>query len=184
MQTLKILIYSFILLSLITACKTTEEKQEENVVDFGKTVTFDYATGFYNGTLFDTSIEDAAREAGIFDPNRVYGPEKAVIGKDPLLPSLLEALLGMKEGETKNVKIPPEKAYGDFIENATTIVDKDSFNNAENLKVGDLVAIVSPQGQKIPVFVKKINKENITVDLNHPLAGEFIQFAILVRSIE
>ena len=134
--------------------------------------------------MFDTSFEVAAREAGIFDPNRTYGPERAVIGKDPLIPGLVEALLGMKEGETKNIRIPPNKAYGIKIENSTSILHERAFDNPENLKINEVVIIATPEGDRIPVFIKKIDGENITIDLNHPLAGEFIQFSIILRTIE
>ena len=173
--------FIIILLFLVSACST---KQEERVVDYRKTITFDYASGFDNGTLFDTSFEVAAREAGIFDPNRIYGPERAVVGKDPLIPGLVEALLGMKEGETKNIRIPPNKAYGIKIENSTSILHERAFDNPENLKINEVVIIATPGGDRIPVFIKKIDRENITIDLNHPLAGEFIQFSIILRTIE
>src|SRR3989338_7399400 len=115
----KAIILALALLFLISACKNEEAAVE--TVRQGSAVTFDYATGFDNGTLFDTSIENAAIQADIFDPNRVYQPESVVIGQNPLIPGLMEALIGMKEGETKNVRISPEKAYG-ARENATNVI--------------------------------------------------------------
>ena len=116
----KALVFGFVLLFVIVGCKATE-KAEEKAVKPGSNITFDYAAGFVNGTLFETSIEEALR-ADIFDSNRIYQPERAVIGTDPLIPGLMEALMGMKEGETKNVRIPPEKAYGLRVANATRVV--------------------------------------------------------------
>ena len=177
------IILVFILLFLVSACKNNEVIGEK-VVKTGSTVAFDYAAGFVNGTLFDTSIKDAAVKAGIFDPNRVYQPENVVIGQDPLIPGLLEALTGMKEGETKNVIIPPEKAYGARIENATNVVSKSIFDQPEQLRVGGIIVINTPEGDRIPVFVKDLNQENVTIDQNHPLAGKTVQFAVIVRSIK
>lgn len=179
----KAIILVLALVFLISACKN-EEVIEEKVVKLGSTITFDYAAGFVNGTLFDTSIEEAAKKADIFDPNRVYQPEKVVIGKDPLIPGLLEALIGMKEGETKNVRIPPEKAYGLRIENATQVVSKSIFDEPEKLIVGGIIVIATPEGDRMPVFVKEVNEKNVTIDQNHPLAGKTVQFAIVVRGIE
>jgi len=172
---------SMIILFSISACSTIEK---EPVVDFGKTITFDYAAGFDNGTLYDTTFEIAAIEAGIYDPNKIYAPVSVVYGEDLLFAGLRDALLGMKENETKNVRVPPNKAYGTKIKNSTIVFPKTKFDNYENLKINDLVTIVSQDGRSVNSYVKEIGEENIVVDLNHPLAGYFVQFAILVRSIE
>ena len=62
---MKLLPFCVVLLLLISACKTTEKEEKEPVVQFGKTIVFDYAAGFDNGTLFDNSLEAAAKEAVI-----------------------------------------------------------------------------------------------------------------------
>ena len=177
----KAIILALALLFLISACKNEEAAVE--TVRQGSAITFDYAAGFDNGTLFDTSIENAAIQADIFDPNMVYQPEKIVIGQNLLIPGLMEALIGMKEGETKNVRISPEKAYGARIENATNVISKEIFDEPEKLRVGGMIVINTPEGDRIPVFVKELNEENVTIDQNHPLAGKYIQFAVVVRSI-
>ena len=61
----KIVLLCIVLLFLVSACKTIVDEPKEKIVELGKTITFDYAAGFDNGTLFDTSFETAAREAGI-----------------------------------------------------------------------------------------------------------------------
>ena len=180
----KLLPFCIVLLILVSACKTAEKKEKEPAVEFGKTITFDYAAGFDNGTLFDTSFEDAAKKAEIYDPNKVYKPVTMAYNKGSLFPGLEEALLGMKAGEVKNIRIPPHKAYGELIENSIIVLPKTSINNYENLKINDMVTIVTSDNKRANTYVKKIGEENITVDLNHPLAGEYIQFAIILRSIE
>src|SRR3989338_6782390 len=139
----KILLPVVALLLLVSACKTEEKVQKEPVVEFGKTIKFDYAAGFDNGTLYDTSFEDAAKKAGIFNPARVYQPVNIVYTKESLFPGLNEALLGMKEGETKNVRMPPNKAYGLLMPNATVVFPKNKINNSENLKIDDIVTVIA-----------------------------------------
>jgi|TARA_Y100000310_G_C20682109_1_gene816588 peptidylprolyl isomerase len=184
MKSSKVLVFGVVLLLLIVGCETTEEKQEENVVELGKTVIFDYAAGFDNGTLFDTSFEDAARESGIFNPNKVYKPIEIVFEKQPLMLGLQEALKGMKEGELKNVRISPEKAYGIYIDNMIRNLSKENITNNEDIRVGDIITIVNKEGEKTATHVKEINEKDIIVDLNHPLAGQYVQFAIVVHIIE
>ncbi len=187
MKLSKLLIFCLALLLLISACKPAlpaPEVKKANTVEVGKTITFDYAAGFDNSTLYDTSFEDVAKKAGIYNPDRVYQPVKVVYTKDSLFPGLSEALLGMKEGETKNVRMPPDKAYGVLIPNATVVFPKNKINNSENLKISDIVAVIASDGRKVNTYVKQIGAENITLDLNHPLAGQYVQFSIVVRSIE
>ena len=176
-----ILYAAFVLLLIsVSSCKAAEG---ELAVGTGKTITFDYAAGFDNGTLFDTTFEIAAREAGIYDSRKVYQPVTLVYGRDPLFPGLQEALLGMKEGETKNVRIPPNKAYGEKIEGSTAIMPKEKISNYNSLRINDIVAIAAPDGSRINAYVTEIGEENITLDLNHPLAGQYVQFSIILRSI-
>ncbi len=180
----KLLVFCIALLLLISACKPAGEVKKEKVVEVGKTITFDYAAGFDNGTLYDTSFEEAAKGAGIYNPNRIYQPVKIVYTKDSLFPGLSEALLGMKEGETKNVRIPPNKAYGLLIPNATVVFPKNKINNSENLKINDIVTVIASDGRKVNTYVNQIGAENITLGLNHPLAGQYVQFSVIVRKIE
>ena len=174
---------SLLLLVLASACSVKEE-QKNPAVEFGKKIIFDYAAGFDNGTLFDTTFEIAAREAGIYDSRKVYQPVTLVYGRDPLFSGLQEALLGMKEGETKNVRLPPQKAYGEKIEGSTAVLPKTSVSNYETLKINDVVAIMDSKGNKINAYVKEMDNENVTLDLNHPLAGNYVQFSVILRGIE
>lgn len=185
MKNLIIIAYCTLLLLLISACSPKNPAEiKELIVEPGKTVTFDYAAGFTNGTLFDTSIEDAAKKAGIYDPNRPYQPVVLKYGSDPILPGYAEALLGMKEGEVKNIIIPPGKAYGVLRENSTIVIPKNKIEAQGELKVGSAITIIGPSNQQVLVYIKQIGEENATLDLNHPLAGQFIQFSVVVRKIE
>ena len=184
MKPANILVLSITFLLIISACGTNEEKPKEKVVEFGRLITFDYAAGFDNGTLFDTSFDNVAKEAGIFNPDRVYEPLTMEYGQSSFIPGLEDALLGMKEGEVRNIRISPKNAYGEKIENSTRVFLKTTFENYENLIINDIATIVTPKGTRIKTYVKEIGEENITVDLNHPLAGQNISFSIIMRNIE
>jgi len=90
----------------------------------------------------------------------------------------------MKEGETKNVRIPPDKAYGLIIRDSIRVLPKDLIKGTGEIKVDQIIEIVVSGGQRVPSYIKEIGEENITVDLNHPLAGEYVQFSIILKSIE
>ena len=161
-----------------------KQVEDDGTVKAGDTVLVDYAGGYDNGTLFDTSILEAAEAAGILDPNRVYQPLRVVVGQGQVINGFDEALLGMREGDSKTVTIPPQNAYGLYDENAVRQISLEDFGDgAKDAEVGQRLVLNSPEGRSL-VLIKEINEENITVDFNHPLAGETLTFAIILRDIQ
>ena len=78
----------------------------------GDTVSVHYLGKFPGGKAFDTSMRAEAEKAGLFNPARDYKPLQVVLGAHQVIPGFEEALVGMRINETKEVTIPPEKAYG------------------------------------------------------------------------
>jgi len=78
----------------------------------GDTVSVHYVGKFPGGKVFDTSMKSEAIKSGLFSPARDYKPLQVVVGKHQVISGFEEALLGMKINETKEVTLPPEKAYG------------------------------------------------------------------------
>ncbi len=78
----------------------------------GDTVSVHYIGKFPGGKAFDTSMKSEAVQSGLFNPAREYKPLQVVLGAHQVIPGFEEALIGMKINETKEVTIPPEKAYG------------------------------------------------------------------------
>lgn len=94
------------MLLLSSGCAIEKTAQE------GDTVKVDYILKLQDGTVFDTSILQEAQNAGIYNQNRIYEPLTLKIGDGSTIPGFENGLIGMKEGETKNISIPPEQAYG------------------------------------------------------------------------
>lgn len=78
----------------------------------GDSISVHYLGKFPGGKVFDTSMKAEAIKAGLFNPARDYKPLQVVLGRHQVISGFEEALLGMKINETKEVTIPPEKAYG------------------------------------------------------------------------
>ncbi|MDG6953718.1 MAG: FKBP-type peptidyl-prolyl cis-trans isomerase [Nitrososphaerota archaeon] len=78
----------------------------------GDTVSVHYVGRFPGGAVFDTSMKPEALKSGLFNPARDYKPLQVVLGRHQVISGFEEALLGMKVNETKEVTLPPEKAYG------------------------------------------------------------------------
>ncbi len=78
----------------------------------GDTVSVHYVGKFPGGKIFDTSMKSEAINAGLFSPARDYKPLQVVLGAHQVISGFEEALIGMKVNETKDIILPPEKAYG------------------------------------------------------------------------
>ena len=78
----------------------------------GDTVSVHYLGRYPGGKVFDTSMKAEAVKAGLFNPARDYKPLQVVLGSHQVISGFEEALVGMKVNETKEVTLPPEKAYG------------------------------------------------------------------------
>jgi FKBP-type peptidyl-prolyl cis-trans isomerase 2 len=78
----------------------------------GDTVYVHYVGKFPGGKVFDTSLKAEAVKTGLFNPARDYKPLQVVLGAHQVISGFEEALVGMKANETKDITLPPEKAYG------------------------------------------------------------------------
>lgn len=78
----------------------------------GDTVSVHYVGKFPGGKVFDTSMKSEAIKAGLFTPARDYKPLQVVLGAHQVISGFEDALMGMRVNETKDVTLPPEKAYG------------------------------------------------------------------------
>lgn len=77
----------------------------------GDIISVHYVGEFPGGKVFDTSMKSEAIKAGLFSPARDYRPLQVVLGAHQVISGFEEALIGMKINETKEVILPPEKAY-------------------------------------------------------------------------
>ena len=180
----QIFIVGMLLIFLAGCQDNIQEESKAETVKIGSVVLVDYAAGFQNGTLFDTTFEEAAKMAGIYNPNRIYQPVQVVVGQGRIIRGVEEALIGMKEEEARTVKIPPEKAYGSYRNDSIRQIPIEAFGNRTNgLEEGAAIILRTQQGD-IPIVISSIGEKNVTADFNHPLAGKTVTFAIILRDIQ
>lgn len=88
-------------------------EKTENIVKKGDNISVNYIGSYENGEVFDTSIESVAKANDLFTPGATFEPLTFIVGKTPreTIEGFDEGVIGMKVGETKNLTIPPEKAY-------------------------------------------------------------------------
>ncbi|MDR3276581.1 MAG: peptidylprolyl isomerase [Treponema sp.] len=103
-------------------------------------------------------------------------------GYQNIIPGLEKALEGRAEGDRFQVKIPAAEAYGERDEGQVLRVPRDRFNGIDAIKTGMQFEAQTPQGNRI-VRVTALDGDTVTVDGNHPLAGQALSFDVTVRGI-
>lgn len=111
------------------------------------------------------------------------GPFDYLHGASNIVPGLEEAVAGKSVGDSLEVTVEPEKAYGKREEEAVQVVPRAQFPGDFTPQVGLQFFAQTPDGQQIPGVITALDDEKVTVDFNHPLAGATLHFAIEVMAI-
>ena len=128
----------------------------------------------YTGTL---------NNGELFDSSEGRDPLNFEVGAGHVIPGFDKAVLGMKVEETKKFTIPSEEAYGPVREEMIYTVPKDAIPADLNPKEGQRLVSNLEDGRQIPVTITAISEEAITLDANHPLAGQDLTFDIKIVSV-
>jgi FKBP-type peptidyl-prolyl cis-trans isomerase SlyD len=104
-----------------------------------------------------------------------------LVGHGAIIPGLEEAMLGKQAGEQIAVTISPEQAYGERREGLTQRIPKKLFKNAK-LAPGMQVVLPTEMGQRA-MTILKVGMSVVDVDLNHPMAGKSLDFAVDVLEV-
>jgi len=124
----------------------------------------------YQGTLDDGSQFDSSYDRG--------EPLEFVCGAGMMIRGFDKAVLEMEVGETVDVHLMPEEAYGMADENAIFEVEIAKMPGSEELLPGQRVYLTNMMGQPLPVTVTEKTETTITFDANHELAGKPLNFKI------
>ncbi|HXN55779.1 MAG TPA: peptidylprolyl isomerase [Myxococcales bacterium] len=104
-------------------------------------------------------------------------------GGGQILPALERALEGLREGERTSFSIAPEDAYGTHDEGNVVSLARSMFPVEAALKPGLQLLARASSGQTYPITIRELHGDTVTVDLNHPLAGERLFFEVAVTSV-
>ncbi|MEA5597509.1 peptidylprolyl isomerase [Rivularia sp. UHCC 0363] len=130
----------------------------------GNNVKVHYTGKLDDGTVFDSSAE---RE-----------PLQFSLGSGNVIPGFEEAIIGMAPGESKTATIPPDQAYGHQRDELVITVEKEQIPTDLSVEIGQQLRISQNDGQVIPVIVTEVSDSKVTLDANHPLAGQQLTFDI------
>ncbi|KAA8495132.1 FKBP-type peptidyl-prolyl cis-trans isomerase [Porphyridium purpureum] len=131
------------------------------------------AAGDTVGVHYTGTLEGGA----VFDSSREREPLVVTLGQGQVIPGFEKALMGMSVGDTTDVHIPVEEAYGPRRDDL--VVKMERSKGPEGLDAGMMVQLSNGQ----PAQVTEVTSEFITIDVNHPLAGQALNFNLELMSI-
>jgi peptidylprolyl isomerase len=129
----------------------------------------------YTGTFEDGQVFDATEKHG--------HPLEFEVGSSQVIKGFEEAVTGMEDGQEKDITIQPEDAYGPRREELMKKVPRDQLPKDQEPKAGMMLGMQLPNGQQVPVLITAVDEKEVTLDLNHPLAGRVLKFKLKVVGV-
>ena len=127
----------------------------------------------YEGSLEDGTIFDSTERNNGF-------PLKFEVGAGSIIKGFDEAVVGKEVGEEFTIKLQPSEAYGDYQEGLIRKMPKNLFPKDQDPKPGMAVQVMDQTGHSMIALIKNVDDNIIVIDLNHPLAGEILNFKIKI----
>ena len=134
----------------------------------------DTVQAYYTGTLLDSEVLDTLT-------NRKF--VHFTIGEGQIIPGFEEAVVGMKPGESKTITVAADKAYGPYRNEMVHVVDRNQLPADSKPEVGQQLEIRQGDGETNTARVTDISELSVTLDANHPLAGQDLVFDIELAEI-
>lgn len=151
----------------------------------GDSVTIEYTGRLDDGTVFDTSREAVAEEAGLAEAqsDREFEALTVEVGAEQVIEGVDEGLVGLEAGETATLTIPPEKAYGERTDERVQEFETDALRELLDGQTPEEGAILETQDGRQGAVVH-VDEEHTRVDFNSQLAGETLTFDVEVLEVD
>lgn len=110
-------------------------------------------------------------------------PAKFVMGDGSLTPNFEKCLLGLTEGQSETFTLAPEDAFG--LPNPDNIhhLELSKFSKDVPAEIGTIITFAQPDGSELPGVIREVIADSVTVDFNHPLAGQTLTFDVDVLEV-
>jgi len=118
----------------------------------------------------------------VLDSNKGMEALAFIVGKGQIVPGLEAKLTGMKQGESADILVSAEDGYGAYNDELIQTIPAEQFAGIE-LKEGMALYGQGEHGETVQVTVKSFTEEDVTIDYNHPMAGQDMMFSVLVSEV-
>ncbi len=136
----------------------------------GDLVFVHYTGKFDSGEVFDSSTDGS--------------PLYFILGEGDIIEGFDKAVIGMAIGEKKTVKISPAQGYGEYSEERVISTDRKNFGEGFEPEVDQQLALQLENGERAIATIVDFDDNSVTLDMNHPLAGENLNFDLELVDIK
>jgi peptidylprolyl isomerase len=136
-----------------------------------------------NGAYISVEYTGTLGNGEVFDSSQGRQPLEVLMGAGRMIKGFEAQLTGMALNEKKVFTLSPEDAYGPKKADMVQSIPRSEVPPDMDVQVGMIVGFITPEGDQVPARVIKVDDEQMTMDLNHPLAGESLTFEIEVVGI-
>lgn len=124
------------------------------------------------------------KDGSVFDTSDDQDPFEFTIGSGTVIPGFEQMIVGMEVGETKTETIPCQEAYGFRRDELIGEIERSQIPSDIHPEVGMNLEAVAQDGSRTRFKIIEMNNETVTLDANHPLAGEDLIFEIRLLDIK
>lgn len=136
------------------------------------------------GDKVKVEYEGSFDDGTIFDKSEIHGkPLEFEVGSGQVIKGFDEALVGMKKGEEKTVKLKSADAYGEPKKELVQKIPRDHLPKDKEPEAGMMLLMGLPDGKQMPARIVEVSDKEVTVDINHPLAGKDLNFKLKIVDI-
>jgi peptidylprolyl isomerase len=136
-----------------------------------------------NGLFVSVDYKGTLQSGQVFDTSEGHQPLEILMGAGQMIKGFEEQLMGMALNERKVFTVAPDDAYGQRNADLMHSVPRSEIPPDMNMQVGMIVGLTTPEGRQVPARIAQMDDTQLTLDLNHPLAGESLTFEIEVVGI-
>ena len=135
----------------------------------GSEVAIHFEGSFVEGEVFESTLETE--------------PMCFVLGSGDVLEEIEKAIQSMDIGQTKKIRITCEQGYGPYQEEKILKIPKESMPPMGNINAGEQIIVRNPEGEEMPAIILSVDDDQVTIDANHPLAGEDMDFTVTLIEV-
>ena len=140
------------------------------IVKHGSRVTISYIGTLENGRIFDSTDE--------------HGSLTITIGAGDVFPALEQGIIGMQAGGVRNIVLSAVDAFGLHSKENLLKLSRDAFPVGKEIRIGQKISMEFASGKARVMVVTDVSDRGVTLDGNHPLAGQELTFALRVEAVE
>jgi len=137
-----------------------------------------------DGTVLAIHYTGTLNDGTEFDSSREREPLEITLGQGMVIPGFEAAVQTMAVGDTRTVTIPSAEAYGEYNTEMVIQIPAENFPPEIPQEAGQHVVLRTPEGQEVPALIMEIADGTVTLDANHPLAGQDLTFELELMAVK